>query len=224
MNSWTPTQQQPSPGEQVPLSFADRVRQSKALIPVVAVLALTTLALAATLVVNRTEARSGGYDLSATQDAPAPVMSPAAQQSPAAPPAQVAQNTPRTTAPAPVASRPPVTSQPAPAVCATCGVVESVSAVKRNQPTSGVGAVGGAVVGGLLGNQVGGGSGRTAMTVLGAVGGGYAGNAIEKNMKTVTVYQVQVRMDDGSTRSFERSSPMSTGARVVVEGNTLRLA
>ena len=37
----------------------------------------------------------------------------------------------------------------------------------------------GAVAGGLLGNQVGGGRGRTLTTVAGAVGGGYAGNRIE---------------------------------------------
>lgn len=37
----------------------------------------------------------------------------------------------------------------------------------------------GAIAGGLLGNQVGGGKGRTLATVAGAVGGGYAGNRIE---------------------------------------------
>ena len=39
----------------------------------------------------------------------------------------------------------------------------------------------GAVVGGLLGNQVGGGRGKTLATVAGAVGGGYAGHQIEKS-------------------------------------------
>ena len=39
----------------------------------------------------------------------------------------------------------------------------------------------GAVVGGLLGNQVGGGKGKTLATVAGAVGGGYAGNKIEQH-------------------------------------------
>ncbi len=37
----------------------------------------------------------------------------------------------------------------------------------------------GAVAGGLLGNQVGGGKGKTLATVAGAVGGGYAGNRIQ---------------------------------------------
>ncbi|MGA0569509.1 glycine zipper 2TM domain-containing protein [Variovorax sp. VNK109] len=212
-----------SPGEQAIMPLSDRLRHSKALIPVLAVLALTVLALAATLVVNRTEARSGTPAEMAAAQGTAPVMSPAAQatsQQPAV--AQASQPAPvRPSSSRPVAS----TQAPAPAaVCASCGVVESVAAVKRAQQPSGVGAVGGAVVGGLLGNQVGGGNGRAAMTVLGAVGGGYAGNAIEKNMKTVTVYQVRVRMDDGSTRTVERSNPVSTGARVVFDGETMRLA
>lgn len=39
----------------------------------------------------------------------------------------------------------------------------------------------GAIAGGLLGNQVGGGKGKTLATVAGAVGGGYAGNRIQAN-------------------------------------------
>lgn len=39
----------------------------------------------------------------------------------------------------------------------------------------------GAIAGGLLGNQIGGGKGRTLATVAGAVGGGYAGNRIENS-------------------------------------------
>ncbi|CAD0351087.1 glycine zipper 2TM domain-containing protein [Xanthomonas hortorum] len=43
------------------------------------------------------------------------------------------------------------------------------------------GTVAGAVVGGLLGNQVGGGNGKKAATVLGAVAGGAAGRTIQGN-------------------------------------------
>jgi len=39
----------------------------------------------------------------------------------------------------------------------------------------------GAVAGGLLGHQVGGGKGKTLATVGGAVAGGYAGNKIQQN-------------------------------------------
>ena len=38
----------------------------------------------------------------------------------------------------------------------------------------------GAVIGGLLGNQVGGGNGKTLATIAGAVGGGYLGNEVAK--------------------------------------------
>lgn len=41
----------------------------------------------------------------------------------------------------------------------------------------------GAVAGGLLGSQVGGGTGRTVATVAGAAAGGYAGNQVQKNMQ-----------------------------------------
>ena len=60
-------------------------------------------------------------------------------------------------------SQAPVYQQPAP--------------VAQNSPL-GIGV--GAVVGGLLGNQVGGGSGKTLATIAGAVGGGYVGNEIAK--------------------------------------------
>jgi uncharacterized protein YcfJ len=45
---------------------------------------------------------------------------------------------------------------------------------------SAVGIGVGAVVGGVLGNQVGSGDGKTLATILGAVGGGYVGNEIAK--------------------------------------------
>lgn len=49
--------------------------------------------------------------------------------------------------------------------------------VAQNSPV-GIGV--GAVIGGLLGNQVGGGNGKTLATIAGAVGGGYIGNEIAK--------------------------------------------
>ena len=55
--------------------------------------------------------------------------------------------------------------------------VQTQEPVARNSPL-GIGL--GAVVGGLLGNQVGGGNGRTLATIAGAVGGGYIGNEVAK--------------------------------------------
>lgn len=101
--------------------------------------------------------------------------------------------------PAPVAQ--------APAVCHSCGQVESIQAIQHAAPASGLGIAAGAVVGGLLGNQVGGGNGRTLATVAGAVGGGYAGNEVEKRTRSTTTYKVHVRMEDGTLRTFPQSGP-----------------
>lgn len=51
-----------------------------------------------------------------------------------------------------------------------------------------VGSVLGAVAGGLLGNQVGGGNGKKIATVAGAVGGGYAGNKVQEGMQGRDTY------------------------------------
>jgi outer membrane lipoprotein SlyB len=119
-------------------------------------------------------------------------------------------------------------SEPVPtqhvAVCQNCGVVEGVRAVQHKGEGSGVGAVTGAVLGGVIGHQMGGGSGKGAMTVLGTIGGGLAGNEIEKRAKATTVYEVRVRMDDGSVRTLTRSTAPTPGERVVVEGNSMRAA
>lgn len=119
---------------------------------------------------------------------------------------------------------PAYSAAPVQQVCAACGTVESVTPVQRSTKTEGpgLGAVAGGVLGAVLGNQVGHGNGRAAATVLGAVGGGFAGNAIEGNMKKVTAYQVGVRMEDGTRRNVEISQAPAVGSRVTVEGSNLR--
>jgi outer membrane lipoprotein SlyB len=108
--------------------------------------------------------------------------------------------------------------------CTTCGVVEAVNTVHQKGQGTGLGAVAGGVLGGVLGHQVGGGKGKTAMTVLGAVGGGLAGNEVEKRARGETLFDVQVRMEDGSLRTFQRAQSMAIGTHVVIEGKTLRVA
>lgn len=198
-------------------AFGDKLRNSKALIPTMAVLGVTVMALAAALVVSRSEAQPGGTDAVVQIQSQTP--QPAKTDHTAT---TGARHTPVVVAKAPKAES-----------CANCGTVESVVAVERQGQVNGVavggttvglGTVAGGVVGGLLGNQVGGGNGKTAMTVLGVAGGAYAGNTIEKNMKKVTVYQTRVRMHNGSVRTLEHGSAIAVGSRVVVEGNTLRPA
>lgn len=127
--------------------------------------------------------------------------------------------------PAPVAAQPLKVAPAAPvATCATCGVVESVLAVKHKGQGTGLGAVAGGVVGGVVGNQIGKGDGRKAMTVIGAVGGGFAGHEIEKHARAETVYSIRVRMNDGKLRTLTRPQPLAVGTRVTVQGQTLRVA
>lgn len=153
------------------------------------------------------------------QDGPAaPVAQPAArsvEKRPAATPRPRSEPAPARVAQAP---------EPARAICMSCGTVESVGAVQREAPASGVGAVAGGVLGAVVGNQVGKGGGRTAATVLGAVGGGLLGNTVEKRMQKTTVYQIGVRMENGQLRTVERAAPVSVGSRVTLEGDTLRTA
>ncbi|KJZ14065.1 MULTISPECIES: glycine zipper 2TM domain-containing protein [Halomonas] len=62
-----------------------------------------------------------------------------------------------------------------------------------------LGTGGGAVIGGLLGNQVGGGSGRTIATAAGAIGGAVAGNQIEKGVNRTDAWEMEIRKDSGQT-------------------------
>ena len=119
---------------------------------------------------------------------------------------------------------PAYSAAPPQQLCAACGTVESVTPVQRSAKAEGpgLGAVAGGVLGAVLGNQVGHGNGRAAATVLGAVGGGFIGNAVEGNVKRVTVYQVGVRMEDGSRRSIDIAQAPAVGSRVTVEGSNLR--
>jgi outer membrane lipoprotein SlyB len=70
----------------------------------------------------------------------------------------------------------------------------------------------------VLGNQVGGGNGRKAMTVIGAIGGAVAGNEIEKRARSTEHYDVKVRMADGSTRviRYDTAPTFQTGDRIRV--------
>jgi outer membrane lipoprotein SlyB len=110
---------------------------------------------------------------------------------------------------APTAASAPAAKASAPSprelakLCAECGLVQAVTTETRKGKASGVGAVGGAVLGGVLGNQVGGGTGKTVATVGGAAAGGLIGNEIEKRMKKHTVWITRVVMKDGSERRFE---------------------
>jgi outer membrane lipoprotein SlyB len=156
----------------------------------------------------------------AAKPAPHPVAAKAVAPAAHAP-VVVAANTPQ-----PVQQAAPAVAQ-APAakpVCGNCGTIEAVTPVTRTGDAGPVGVIAGGVLGGVLGHQVGNGSGKDLATVLGAVGGAVAGRAIEKNMKKETVYSVRLRMEDGSTRTLEQATSPEVGAKVKVDGSTLRAA
>ncbi len=133
---------------------------------------------------------------------------------------QSAQSTTaRSGAPQTFAPQPVQTQAPQPPACASCGTVVVVTPVQEQGQANGVGAIVGGLVGGLLGNQIGGGNGRTAATVVGAVGGGFAGNEVQKRMNAHTVYRVEVRMDDGQVRTTTLGAAPPVGQRVQFSAN-----
>lgn len=112
---------------------------------------------------------------------------------------------------------------PPPQICENCGTVQSVNLVVDQSNDSGVGAVGGALAGGVLGHQMGKGKGKQAMTVLGAIGGALAGNAVEKDVRKSQHYDVLVRLDNGATQTFKFPTQpgYGVGQHVKVEGGQL---
>src|SRR5690606_23790951 len=106
----------------------------------------------------------------------------------------------------------------------TFGNVSRIDTVSRASSTSGGGAILGAVVGGVLGHQVGGGSGKDAATAVGVVGGALIGNEVEKRNKNAdNIFRISVRLDNGRTVQFEyeRIEDLRVGDRVKVQDGQL---
>ena len=205
-------------------------------------MALTIIALATTLVVKNNDALTDPSTTAATSATAAPLVAanttptseqpPVANQSPAAPigtPATPPINEsarPVHYAPPPVhhegARDYPPQQVAAVAACTTCGVIDGYSIVKVQGQNNGVGAVAGGLGGALVGSQIAGRHDRTLGGVIGAVGGGLLGNAIETHQRTITEYDVRVRMADGSIRTVRQNAIPNVGQRVNVEGHTLR--
>jgi outer membrane lipoprotein SlyB len=104
-------------------------------------------------------------------------------------------------------------------LCASCAVVSETHVENRKGKASGVGAVGGAVAGGVIGNKTT--DGGTLGTVGGAAVGGLLGNAIEKRVKKHKVWVTTVTQKDGSTRKVEADADprFKLGAVVNVEAD-----
>ena len=103
------------------------------------------------------------------------------------------------------------------------GTVESIRSQQVQNPNTAIGTISGALVGGVLGNQIGSGRGRTAATVVGAAGGAYVGNRMTSGSSLVWI--IGIRYDDGSLATVQQSaSPnLRIGDRVRVTNNGIEL-
>lgn len=113
----------------------------------------------------------------------------------------------------------------------TYGTVTGIRPVNiqaGNESNTGIGSIGGAVLGGLLGNQVGGGSGRVLSTAVGGIGGAVAGSSVENRANRVGAYEIQVRTDSGEEIVVvqKADTPYQPGQRVrlIGSGNDMSVA
>ncbi len=103
------------------------------------------------------------------------------------------------------------------------GTVESIVQDTVQSGNAAAATIGGAVVGGLLGNQIGGGRGQTAATIVGAGGGAFVGN--QAAQRQTLVWRIGVRYDDGSLATIQQTTApaLRIGDRVRVTGNGIEL-
>ncbi len=99
-------------------------------------------------------------------------------------------------------------------LCSDCAVVSSVKRETLKGKGNGVGAIGGAVAGGVVGNKT---TDSTVGTVGGAAVGGLLGIEIEKRAKRTKVWTTRVTLRDGSRKRFDSEDRPSWQAGSVVE-------
>lgn len=164
-----------------------------------------------------TPAPAPAVEAKAEHNAPAPAKTAPPKPKPHPKPAQAAAGNPPPddAVPAPRDAPPPgehasrrvADAPPAPPpVCRDCGVIEHIEAIQQKGEGSGIGAIGGAILGGVLGHQVGEGSGKQIARIGGAVLGGLAGNEAERRYRTISHYQITVKLEDGTRRVIEQQS------------------
>ena len=108
-------------------------------------------------------------------------------------------------------------------VCADCGRVTAVNVSEKEGEGGALGVIAGGVAGALLGNQVGGGTGRDLATIAGAAGGAMAGHKIEQKVKSSKIWTVTVQYDNGSKQNyqFENDPGYQYGDQVRASGNSI---
>ncbi len=173
-----------------------------------ALAAVTTGSLAQTTVITTTPA-----------PAPVPAPTPAPVVVPAPAPVVIVPAPQPVPPPAPAA---PVAVAPV-VVCDLCGTVSEVKTEERKGQGGAVGIVGGALLGGFLGNQIGKGDGNKVATVGGALGGAAVGNEVQKQATAKKVWLSSVKMKDGSVKTVEQDAQpaWAVGDVVKIDGNTV---
>ena len=100
------------------------------------------------------------------------------------------------------------------------GTVLAVLPVRIQPQSSGLAPLAGLAAGGVLGNQIGGGNGRTAATLIGAVAGAIAGSRAEAAVTQSGGVQVTVRLQSGQVIAVTQAAdvPLAVGEQVQVVG------
>jgi outer membrane lipoprotein SlyB len=107
---------------------------------------------------------------------------------------------------------------------ARVGTVESIRQVDAQRYSPGAGAVVGGLTGLGVGSLIGSGGGRTAAMIVGAIGGGLAGNEIADRQRQL-IWEIGVRYDDGGygTITQAQAPGLRIGDRVRVTDTGLEL-
>lgn len=89
-----------------------------------------------------------------------------------------------------------------------------------------LGSGGGAVIGGMLGNRIGGGSGRELATVAGAIGGSVIGTKVEESANRIAAWEIEIRKDTGQTIVVVQKADQAfqVGQRVRLIGSGSRVS
>ncbi|MBC3907531.1 MULTISPECIES: outer membrane lipoprotein [Undibacterium] len=120
----------------------------------------------------------------------------------------------------PVAAPAQARGEPA---CPDCGKVVAIEVKDKEGEGGALGVIAGGVAGALLGNQVGGGTGRDLATIAGAAGGALAGHKIEQKVKTTKVWNVTVAFENGNRQTyvFDHDPGLMSGDAVRGNGSSI---
>lgn len=101
-------------------------------------------------------------------------------------------------------------------------VISSRPIIIQDEQSSGVGMGAGAAIGGVAASTIGGGRGQTLATIGGALLGGLLGNAIENRVGKTDGLEITVRLDNGETRVIAQEADIQfvPGQRVQLLSGT----